>query len=71
MPAQRAYGTDQEFYPWSPIVTRPILRWPDNARVALAVVVNLEHWDWEVPEGKQNTRSYKCLLPSRPHHHRL
>jgi hypothetical protein len=49
MTAKRAYGRDQEFYSWSPIVTRPILRWPDNARVAL--VVNLEHWDWEVPEG--------------------
>src|SRR4051794_1076805 len=51
MPAKRAYGMDQEFYPWSPIVTRPVLRWPDNARVALAVIVNLEHWDWEVPPG--------------------
>src|SRR5438067_7699063 len=51
MPAKRAYGIDQEFYPWSPIVTRPVLRWPDNARVALAVIVNLEHWDWEVPDG--------------------
>ena len=49
MPAKRAYGMDQDFYPWSPIVARPPLRWPDNARVALAVVVNLEHWDWEVP----------------------
>jgi len=47
MPAKRAYGMDQQFYPWSPIVTRPVLRWPDNARVALAVIVNLEHWDWE------------------------
>src|SRR5258708_39980696 len=51
MPAKRSYGMDQEFYPWSPIVTRPVLRWPDAARVALAVVVNLEHWDWEVPPG--------------------
>ena len=51
MPAKRAYGMDQEFYPWSPIVSRPVLRWPDNARVALAVIVNLEHWDWEVPAG--------------------
>src|SRR5260370_19887889 len=51
MPAKRAYGMDQNFYPWSPIVTRPILRWPGNARVALAVIVNLEHWDWEVPPG--------------------
>jgi peptidoglycan/xylan/chitin deacetylase (PgdA/CDA1 family) len=49
MPAQRAYGMDQELYPWSPIITRPVLRWPENARVALAVIVNLEHWDWEVP----------------------
>jgi allantoinase len=49
MPANRSHGMDQGFYPWSPIVTRPILRWPDNARVALAVIVNLEHWDWEVP----------------------
>ena len=49
MPAKRAYGMDQNFYPWSPIVTRPVLRWPDDAGVALAVIVNLEHWDWEVP----------------------
>ena len=51
MPAKRAYGMDQDFYAWSPIVTRPVLRWPEGARVALAVIVNLEHWDWEVPEG--------------------
>ena len=49
MPAQRAYGMDQDVSPWSPIITRPVLRWPDHARVALAVLVNLEHWDWEVP----------------------
>src|SRR5580700_9296540 len=51
LPANRAYGMDQDFYPWSPIVTRPIFQWPDDARVALAVIVNLEHWDWEVPAG--------------------
>ena len=51
MPAKRAYGMDQDFYPWSPIVTRPVLQWPDGARVALAVIANLEHWDWEVPVG--------------------
>src|ERR1700739_2226151 len=51
MPAKRAYGMDQDFYPWSPIVTRRPLRWPEGARVALAVIVNLEHWDWEVRAG--------------------
>ena len=40
MPAKRAHG-NQEFYPWSAIVTRPGLRCPDNARVALAVIANL------------------------------
>ena len=34
MPAQRASGMDQEVSPWSPIIARPVLRWPDNARVA-------------------------------------
>jgi peptidoglycan/xylan/chitin deacetylase (PgdA/CDA1 family) len=51
MPAKREYGMDQGHSPWSPIITRPALRWPDGARVALAVIVNLEHWDWKVPPG--------------------
>ncbi len=51
MPATRAYGMDQDFYPWSPTVTRPILRWPDNARVALAVIINLKPWDSDLPAG--------------------
>src|ERR1043165_884159 len=51
MPARRTHGMDQDIYPWSPIIARRALIWPDNARVALAVIVNLEHWDWEVPEG--------------------
>jgi allantoinase len=51
MPAKREYGMDQDFYPWSPIIARPVLRWPNGARVALAVIVNLEHWDWDAPSG--------------------
>jgi allantoinase len=50
MPARRAFGMDQEIYPWSPIVTRPKLTWPQGSRVALAVIVNLEHWDWQIPK---------------------
>ena len=47
-PARRAYGMDQDGSPWSPIIARPVLRWPGNARLARAVIVNLEPWDWEV-----------------------
>ena len=50
MPGERQYGQDHDFYKWSPVVTRPVLRWPKNARVALCVILSLEHYDWEVPE---------------------
>ena len=51
MPAERRFGMDHEHYDWSPLSTRGILRWPDNARLALSVVVTLEHMEWLPPEG--------------------
>ena len=50
MPAQRRYGMDHPHYDWSPITTRGILRWPQHARVALCVIVTLEHMEWLPPE---------------------
>ncbi|MCZ6876169.1 MAG: polysaccharide deacetylase family protein [bacterium] len=51
MPAERRYGMDHQHHAWSPISTRGVLRWPQQARVALCVVVNLEHMEWEPPQG--------------------
>ena len=52
MAVQLHYGMDHDHYDWSPFnQQRPILRWPDNARVALCVIVNLEHMEWEPPQG--------------------
>ncbi len=51
MPAQRRPGMDHEHHDWSPMSTRGVLRWPDNARVALCVIVTLEHTEWSPPEG--------------------
>jgi allantoinase len=51
MPGHRNYGMDHDVYEWSPIVNRPVLRWPNGARVALVVVVNLEHYGWTAAEG--------------------
>jgi allantoinase len=51
MPAVTRYGMDQEYTDWSPIVKRGVLKWPDGARVALCVVVYLEHYEWNPPEG--------------------
>lgn len=52
IPATPIPGTmDNPYYDWSPISTRPALRWPDGARIAVAVVLCLEHLDWYPPPG--------------------
>jgi peptidoglycan/xylan/chitin deacetylase (PgdA/CDA1 family) len=45
-------GMDHDHYAWSPLnASRPALRWPENARVALCVIVTLEHMEWSRPPG--------------------
>ncbi len=51
MPAERRPGMDHEHYDWSPISERQALRWPEDARVALCVIVNLEHMEWHPAQG--------------------
>ncbi len=51
MPAERKPGMDHQHYDWSPLSTREILRWPNQARLALCVVINLEHMEWQPPAG--------------------
>ena len=51
MPAERREGMDHEHHEWSPISTRGKLSSPNNARVALCVIITLEHTEWEAPEG--------------------
>ena len=51
MPAERREGMDHEHHEWSPIITRGKLKWPGGAKVALCVIVTLEHAEWEAPEG--------------------
>jgi allantoinase len=41
--------TDHPYYDWSPLVTRPPLRWPDDAHIAFCVIVNLEQIEWLPP----------------------
>ncbi len=57
MPADRPYafpdcraGMDHDHYDWSPLnATRAKLEWPKKARVALCVIVVLEHAEWKTP----------------------
>ena len=66
MPAQRRFGMDHEHYDWSPLSTRGILRWPDNARIALSVVVTLEHMEWVAPEGSFQAANLAGGSAARP-----
>ncbi|MGH8057189.1 MAG: polysaccharide deacetylase family protein [Candidatus Entotheonellia bacterium] len=66
MPAQRRLGMDHDHYAWSPIVTRGVLRWPANARVALCVLVNLEHLEWSPPAGSYQPSSLAGGIAPRP-----
>src|SRR5438552_16123996 len=43
-------GMDHDYYNYQPLdARRPVLRWPGGARVALCVIVTLEHIDWRKP----------------------
>ena len=66
MPAERRFGMDHEHYDWSPLSTRGILRWPDNARLALSVVVTLEHMEWMPPEGSFQAANLAGGSAARP-----
>ena len=58
MPGHRGYGMDHKVYDWSPIPFRERLTWPNDARVAVCVIVNLEHYEWNPPFA-----SYVSRLP--------
>jgi peptidoglycan/xylan/chitin deacetylase (PgdA/CDA1 family) len=40
---------DNELYEYSPIVDRPALRWPNGARVAFYIGLNVEHFETDKP----------------------
>jgi peptidoglycan/xylan/chitin deacetylase (PgdA/CDA1 family) len=43
-----------------------VLRWPDQARVAVGVLVNLEHTEWRPPEGSVQVVTSGGGLGARP-----
>ena len=51
MPAQRRFGMDHEHHEWSPLNARGRLQWPNDARIAICAIINLEHMEWQAPEG--------------------
>jgi allantoinase len=66
MPAERRFGMDHDHYEWSPFIRRGVLRWPENARLALCVIVNLERFEWQAPEGSFQSATLAGGLTARP-----
>ena len=44
-------GMDHDLYPFSTIPERPVLQWPNGARLAVCVLIHLEFWELEPPEN--------------------
>jgi len=44
-------GMDHALYPFRPMPTRAPLEWPGGARLAVTVLLHLEYWELEAPEG--------------------
>lgn len=61
MPGERRAGMDHPHYPWSPLPGRQALRWPDGARLAVGVIVVLEHVEWQPPEGAHRSPAVGML----------
>ncbi len=47
----RQTGTDNPYSVWSPMPGRQKLSWPNGAHLAVAVVLSIEHLEWEPPVG--------------------
>ena len=66
MPGQRRPGMDHQHYDWSPIVKRGRLRWPHSARLALCVIITLEHMEWHPPQGSYQIAALAGGGPPNP-----
>jgi allantoinase len=49
-------------FDYSPIIDRPVIKWPNDARVALWVSPNVEHYEYLPPENK-----FRDAWPRTPH----
>jgi allantoinase len=65
--SERRSEMDQPHCAWSPLPLRDRLSWPGGARVAVSVIVNLEHIEWHPPPGSyQSPHLYTHLALQRP-----
>ncbi len=64
--AMNAYRMDHGHYAWSPIVGRERLTWPNGARIAVAFVVSLGHFEADPPSGAFDPPTHRSPLRIMP-----
>jgi allantoinase len=57
---------DHDHYAWSPIVSRERMTWPDGARIALAFVISLGHYETDPPAGVFDPPTHRSPLRVMP-----
>ena len=60
------YWMDHGLYTWSPIVSRERLTWPDGARIAVAFVIGLGHYEADPPPGAFDPPTHRSPLRVMP-----
>jgi allantoinase len=60
------YRMDHGQYAWSPIVGRERLTWPNGARIAVAFVISLGHYEADVPSGAFDPPTHRSPLRVMP-----
>ena len=60
------YRMDHGQYPWSPIVTRERVTWPNDARLAVAFVVSLGHYEADPPPSAFDPPTHRSPLRVMP-----
>ena len=61
------YRMDHGHYAWSALPTRRPLRWPNGARIAVAFVVSLGHYEADPPAGAYDPATFRPPLRSMPY----
>jgi len=57
---------DHGHYAWSPIVSRERLQWPDGARIAVAFVISLGHYEADPPPNTFDPPTHRSPLRIMP-----
>lgn len=53
-----AHSDPFRLFPYQAIVDRPLVVWPNGARVAVWVIPNIEHFHWEIGQNAPDVRNH-------------